>query len=184
MKALQVIYSFFLGLALATFVGIGMATFYPRPEANFDYPVDEKSPVEMEAYRAESEAYAAVLDTWSLNTSIILLILATVILVVALVLGERLVVLSNGMLMGGLFTLLYAVANSFSNSQNLLRFAVIAVALAVTIAVGWMKFRTGPSVVAADRAPASAAEGDATLEGRVTELEERLESMRKALGGD
>ncbi|MDO5682637.1 MAG: hypothetical protein Q4G46_07405 [Propionibacteriaceae bacterium] len=90
--------------------------------------------------------------------------------------------LSNGLLLGGLFTLVYAVGNSFTNSQNVLRFSVITVALAVTVAVGWLKFRQGPT---ATPAMATAGDGDsatASLDHRVSNLERQIEALRKALG--
>ncbi|MDO5499864.1 MAG: hypothetical protein Q4F67_09310 [Propionibacteriaceae bacterium] len=183
MRALQVIYSFFLGLALVAFVGIGVDTFYPRPKVDFTYPTDPNpTPEQLEAQQAQADAYAPLIDAWNLNTSIILLVIATAILIVALVLPERLVVLSNGMLLGGLFTLFYAVVTSWSN-EHILRFVVIAIALTVTVVVGWRKFRARP--VAADgAAPEGAApEGAAVLENRVAELEQRFDALRKALGG-
>ena len=186
MRGLQVIYSVFLGLAVAAFVGIGTSTFYPRPKADFSYPLDETNEAAMQAFQAEEEAYSALVDTWSLNTSIILLVVATALLVLALVMGERLVVISNGMLLGGLFILLYAVANSFSNSENVLRFAVITVALVVTIAVGWFRFRLRPAAApetAGRGAAQDGAEAAAPLEARITELENRLDALRRALGG-
>lgn len=184
MRGLQVIYSFFLGLAVATFVGIGMATFYPRPKADYGHLPETKGLEESAEYQAKMDAHAELLDTWSLNTSIVLLVIATAIVVAALFLGDRLIVLSNGLLLGGLFTFVYAVGNSFTNSQNVLRFSVITVALVVTVAVGWLKFRQGPTVSSATAAAAPRVGDDgvtASLEHRISDLERRLDALRKAL---
>ncbi len=176
MRALQLIYSFFLGLAVVGFVGIGLDTFYPNPE----YPQGGYS-----GHSPAEEAYQQAYESWSLITSIILLVVATVILVVGLALGERLVVLANGLLLGGLFTMVYAVGRSIG-TDSVLRFVVITVALLVTIGVGWFKFAR-QSPLAAARTPETVGAGgpgaDADLTRRVAELENRLEALRRALAG-
>lgn len=181
MRALQLIYSFFLGLAVAGFVGVGLDTFYPRP----DFPPlpigAEKDPAQVEAYQAQSPVREAAYATWNLNSSIILLIAATALLVIGLVLAERWVVLANGLLLGGLFTMVYAVGRSASE-HNLTRFLVIAAALLVTIVVGWFRFaRRRPEAATAGATDSGTSPGDAGLERRVSELEERLAALRRAL---
>lgn len=178
MRALQLIYSFFLGLAVVGFVWIGLDTFYPNPE----YPTEAHSQP-TPAQEAAVQAYQQAYESWSLITSIVLLVVATVILVVGLALGERFVVLANGLLLGGLFTMVYAVGRSIG-TDSVLRFVVISVALLVTIGVGWFKFAR-QSPLAAERTPAASAGGgvsDADLTRRVAELENRLEALRRALG--
>ncbi|WP_425309793.1 hypothetical protein AADG42_13850 [Ammonicoccus fulvus] len=180
MRALQLIYSFFLGLAVVGFVGIGLDTFYPNP----DYPTDLQSGPSPAPAQEAQQAYQQAYESWSLITSIILLVVATAILVVGLALGERFVVLANGLLLGGLFTMVHAVGRSIG-TDSILRFVVITVALLVTIGVGWFKFARQSPLAA--RTPAGAiAEGataDADLTRRVAELENRLEALRRALGG-
>ncbi len=48
--------------------------------------------------------------------------------------------LSNGILLGGVFTMIYAVGMTVSSNASVLRFVVVAVALAVTVAIGYLKF--------------------------------------------
>jgi hypothetical protein len=182
MRALQLIYSFFLGLVVLGFVWIGIDTFYPSPEypgaPDYSGAVD---PAAETAYRLASER-------WSLITSIILLAIATLILLIAVLGAGGMAVLSNGLLLGGVFTMLYAVGQSVSSQESLARFVVITLALVVTIGVGWLKFvrrskrapeeatQSGPSSV-----PATSA-GDDGLAARVQALEERLTALRRALG--
>lgn len=105
--------------------------------------------------------------------------------VVGLALGERFVVLANGLLLGGLFTMVYAVGRSIG-TDSVLRFVVISVALLVTIGVGWFKFaRQSPLAAARTPGVETAADGataDADLTRRVAELENRLDALRRALG--
>jgi hypothetical protein len=160
--ALQVIFAFFLGLVVTGFVAIGVSTFYPEP--------------------SWEQVGDSGLQSWRLVTSIILLVLATVLLVVSLTLPDDLGVISNGVLLGGVFTMLYAVGVTLSTTTSLYRFLVVAVALAVTIGIGYLRFaRRG-------RAPAAVvtgADGSATMPpdaaARIAALEHRLDSLRRAL---
>jgi len=109
--ALQVIFAFFLGLVVVAFVGIGVNTFYPEPTyTGGDYP-------------------AGLYSDWRLVTGIILLVCATVLLVISLVLPEDQGVLSNGLLLGGVFTMVYAVGVTVSSDRSVVRFVVVAFAL-------------------------------------------------------
>ncbi len=173
---LQVIFSLFLGLVVVAFVGIAVMTFMPRPIDGGTY-----SP----------EAW----ESWNLRVGITMLICATLIMVLSLVRAERQMVLSNGFLFGGLFTMLWAVGSVLNAGQSWSRLLVIAVALAVTVALGYLKFARGQQLAPvlggapeasahaqADRTPPAeggAASGD--LAGRVAALERTVHNLRRAL---
>ena len=165
-QTLQIIYSFFLGLVVLGFVGIGINTFYPEPKPPYgDY----------------TEAFQASVQAWALNTSIILLVCATIVMAVSLVRAENLTVISNGLLLGGLFIMIYAVGMSVASDKSVVRFVVIAFALGITIAIGWLKFIRGqhePKVAAA-----AEASGQVTgeLAARVEALEAKLDALGRAL---
>lgn len=157
-NALQIIFAFFLGLVVVAFVGIGVNTFYPEP-AYVDGRPDQ---------------YMG----WQLTTGVVLLVCATIILAVSLYLPEALGVLSNGLLLGGVFTMIYAVGITVSSNASVLRFVVVAVALAVTIAIGWLKFTRRRAAVPADAGtvPADVAE-------RLAAVERKLDALGRALQG-
>ncbi len=159
-NALQIIFAFFLGLVLVAFVGIGVNTFYPAP--SYGTP--------------GAQSYS----DWQLLTSIILLIVATVTLVISLALPASQAVITNGLLLGGVFTMVYAVVAAISSDQNIWRFIVVAAALAVTIVIGYLKFaqRDHPAAVA----PTSPGLPDDAA-ARLAELERRFEALRRALNG-
>lgn len=160
-QLLQVIYSFFLGLVVVGFVGIGINTFYPPPRYT--------------DYNPAAEAQSA---GWALNTSIALLVCATAVMLISLIRSERQAVISNGLLLGGLFTMVYAVGMSIGASQSVTRFAVIAAALVVTVGVGWLKFVRGHRGAAAQ---AAAPSGE--LAERLDAVEARLDAVARALQG-
>ena len=158
--ALQVIFAFFLGLVVVGFVAIGVATFYPEPSYEI---YDEK-----------------VFSVWRLVTGIILLVVATIILAISLALPHDQAVISNGVLLGGVFTMVYAVGMTVSAEQSVWRFVVAAVALVVTIGIGYLKFVRRPAgVPAAQSAAAGTLPPDAAA--RLDHLERRLDALRHAL---
>lgn len=160
-ELLQVIFAIFLGLVVVAFVGIGVNTFFPQPEFTDYYDQDAWT-------------------TSQLTTSVILLVCATLIMVVSLLLPEVQAVLSNGVLMGGVFTMIYAVGMAVFSNQNVTRFIVAAIALAVTVAVGYFKFVRRRQVAAA-----AAAAGPVPIAGEVGErlatIERKLENLGRAL---
>ena len=154
---LQVIFSIFLGLVVVAFVGIGVNTFYPRPPYSPD-------------------------DLWvnyELNLSAILLVCATLVMVLSMIRSELAPVIANGALLGGLFTMIYAVVTSASTSSQWPRFALISAALAVSVGVGYWKFgraRKAPPVAAGTGSV------DPELVARVEALEGKLDALGRVLG--
>jgi hypothetical protein len=157
---LQVIFAFFLGLVVVAFVGIGVNTFYPEPEYVDGRPAQYLG--------------------WQLTTGIVLLVCATVILAISLFLPELQAVLSNGILLGGVFTMIYAVGITVSSNASILRFVVVAIALAVTIAIGYLKFVRRRTVVAGD---AGSTDLPPELGERLAAVERKLDALGRALQG-
>ncbi len=160
--ALQIIFAFFLGLVLVAFVWIGVVTFYPEPSW-------------------ESGASSSVRDNWSLTVGIILLITATVVLAISLALPARAEAIANGLLLGGVFTMISAVAMALSSQTGPWRFAVATAALVVTIGIGYLRFSRGPRTVTSGAAGSGEAAGSPELVARVDQLEHRLDAIRRAL---
>jgi hypothetical protein len=148
---LKFVYSFFLGLLLVIFVGMGVASFYEAPQAP-EYPkvleTARTSPDEYtaeqrqaeEAYEADSKAYSQQTDDYSRNVSMIVLGAAVVLVVLGLALHSKLDALADGLLLGGTFTLAYSIIRSLFGNDPAYSFMVITVALLVTMVVGYLKF--------------------------------------------
>lgn len=205
--ALQTIFSFFVGLMVLAFVGVGVNTFYESPQQRYS-DQQEKLFREQQAItgskgdpsslstsdRAKYDAVQARIDVlqkkqqvemegWSRNTSIILVIFATIVMGVSLVRSEQLRVLSNGLLLGGLFTMLYGAGWVIFSGSSTARFFVVLFALVVTIGLGYLKFvrgKKGEPMVVAEGAGVSEAELG-TLEARVGALEARQAAAAAAL---
>jgi hypothetical protein len=210
--ALQTIFSFFLGLMVLAFVGVGANTFYPSPAEQHEqqlqdltrqrdevhvraegHDLDTAQQAEMDRIIAEENALRRTIDDemkgWARITSIILVVLATLVMSVSLVRGEQLRVLGNGLLLGGLFTMVYGVGWVVFSGSSVTRFVVMAFALAVAIGLGYVKFvrrrARGEAPVVAAGVASTGAGGAALagLEARVSALEARAAAAAAALGG-
>jgi len=205
--ALQTIFSFFLGLMVLAFIGIGVNTFYPSPSDRFT-PKEQELQRQLEAAQNKApqgsftatqqaqvtlaqkrlddlhNAQAAAEQSWAKVTSIILAIFATIVMAVSLLLSERLRVLSNGLLLGGLFTMLYGTGWVIFSGSSIARFAVISFALVVSIGLGYVKFVRERAVRAEHERAVPASEELGGLEERVAVLEERAAAAAAAFGGE
>ncbi len=211
--ALQTIFSFFLGLMVLAFVGVGVNTFYPQPAETSQKEMQEISR-KMEALnmktsnrsltateqarmtRLQDQQNAlqdktdAAMKTWARNTSIILVLFATLVMVISLLLSEQLRVISNGLLLGGLFTMLYGVGWVIFSGNSTARFIVILFALVVALGLGYLKFvrqRRDAATEVAGSQPGQVTLDDTQVAGlaaRVSALEARAAAAAAALGGE
>jgi hypothetical protein len=163
---LQIVFSFFLGIVVVAFVGIALNTFYPEPTTTY----------------AASDA--AAWDTWRLVTGTWLLICATAVMVASMLIRtERIPVITNGILLGGVFTMVYAVTMSLSVSNAWPRLAVVAGALVVTVGVAYWKFavRKTPAPTPLLARADGATPADPAMTARVDRLEHTLDELRRVL---
>lgn len=204
--ALQTIFSFFLGLMVLAFIGVGVNAFYQSPDQRFS---DQEQKLFREQQdisgpkgdpsllsSADRAKYNAVQDridalqkerqvateVWARNTSIVLVLFATLVMGVSLVRAEQLRVLSNGLLLGGLFTTLYGTGWVVFSGSSTARFFVVLFALIVTIGLGYLKFVRGRAArPATSEAAGGVSEAElGTLEARIASLEGRLAAVAAA----
>lgn len=210
--ALQTIFSFFLGLMVLAFIGVGVNTFYPSPteqhqqeqtqlqrqieainlQAGGKGSLDATQQAAMADLQAKQNALQdrtdAEMKAWARITSIVLVLFATLVMGVSLLLSEQLRVISNGLLLGGLFTMVYGVAWVIFSGNSTARFVVIAFALAVALGLGYAKFVRGRAAREAAASAPTAAAGDADaasltrIEQRLAALERRADAAAAALG--
>ncbi|HEY5468430.1 MAG TPA: hypothetical protein VIK85_04945 [Coriobacteriia bacterium] len=204
--ALQTIFSFFLGLMVVAFVIIGVNTFYPSPSDQVQLKVQplqeqvntlySKNGTPTAADQAQIEALQKQINalqtgtylteqSWQLNTSIILIVLATLATGISLVRSEQLRVVSNGLLLGGLFTMLTGMGYSLASGTSYLRFFVVLFALAIAIGLGYAKFvwlRKGAAAPAVSSEGAVALPDVSGLAARVAALEAKTNAAAAALG--
>ncbi|MCP4143697.1 MAG: hypothetical protein GY752_00275 [bacterium] len=204
-SGLRTIFSFFLGLMFTLFVSIGVYTFHPPP-SQYDAQIKElkQSEQEIRASRSSSELTAEehsqledlrrqrmeLVDAneearkpWLISSSIILIVFSTLALVVSLVRSEQLHVISNGLLLGGVFTMLYGVGWIAFTGTSVIRFLVMTVALVITVGLGYIRFvRRSKISDAVDGLEILHGTGLTDIEHRISDLEDRMDNAAKALG--
>jgi hypothetical protein len=207
--ALQTIFSFFLGLMVLAFIGVGVNTFYPQPAetnskaqiaisrqidalngktANRSLTTTEQAELArlQDQQNALQDKTDAQMKSWARNTSIILVLFATLVMSISLIRSDQLRVISNGLLLGGLFTMVYGVGWVIFSGNSTARFFVILFALVVTLGLGYVKF-VRRRKDAATTPSEGAAIDDAQVAGlaaRVSALESRAAAAAAALGGE
>ena len=204
--ALQTIFSFFLGLMVVAFVIIGVNTFYPSPSDQVQLKVQplqeqmntlySKNSTPTAADQAQIDALQKQINAlesgtflsqqdWTLNTSIILILFASLVTGISLVRSEQLRVVSNGLLLGGLFTMLTGMGYSLASGTSYLRFFVVLFALAIAIGLGYAKFvwlRKGAAAPAVSSEGAVAPADVSGLAARLAALEAKTNAAAAALG--
>ena len=155
MTILKFVYTVFIGVLLATFVGVGISAFYTSPE-QLEYPhemrpipvaLDDKcaSPTaeiieEQKEFEKASSKHEEKMEAYNRNVSIIALISAIIILVVSLTLFKQIMVIADGLLLGGVLTLIYSIIRGFEAGDEMFRFVVVSIGLTVSLILGYIKF--------------------------------------------
>ncbi|MFA5003759.1 MAG: hypothetical protein WC498_00565 [Candidatus Saccharimonadales bacterium] len=149
-KILKLVYTFFLGLLLAIFVGVGINTFYPGPKA-------PEFPIELNTYGKAPELTSEqikIQKNWdqkaaqhnkdmrpyNRNVSILTLVSAVIFLVVSMIFEKRIKIIADGVMLGGLFTLLYSIGRGFASENSKYVFAVVSVGLVIVLYLGYHRF--------------------------------------------
>ncbi len=148
---LRYVYVVFLGILLALFVGVGIAAFYEQPKSptpTFSKPLMVPESATQSATQDQewqrnneiNEKYMNNVRTYNRNVSIAAIIFAVFFLILSFTVLEKILVMADGFLLGGLFTLLYSIIRGFDAQDSKFRFIIIAVALIVACLVGYKKF--------------------------------------------
>jgi len=202
---LQVIFSFFLGLMVTAFVGVGVYTFHSPPDEALNQQIEDLNRAEqtirntrpaeelntedrneLQGITAERnelrDAVEVVLEPWMRSTSIILILFATLVMAISLVRAEQLPVISNGLLLGGVFTMVYGVGWIVATDTSISRFIVMTVALAITLALGYIRFVRTQKASAVPASSSIKNDQDLTdIDRRLSDVEERLDIAASAL---
>lgn len=152
-KALKLVYTFFLGLLLAIFIGVGVSTFYPGPKA-VEWPAalntlgKEPSKEQLaiqKDFDAKIEQYNKNMKPYNRNISIIMLGAAVVFLAISLLYEKKIKIIADGVMLGGLFTLLYSLGRGFASQDTKYTFLTVTVGLVLVLYLGYHRFVRGHS---------------------------------------
>lgn len=156
---IKYIYTFFIGLLLATFVGVGIAAFYESPKRP-EYQIDQQLMDNLEKVSTPTQCteelsklreatlkqensireYEKTYQVYSRNVSIAASLFSIVILVISLTFLKKLHLISDGLLLGGLFTQFYSIIRGFASENVKYRFVVVTIGLIISLIIGYIKF--------------------------------------------
>lgn len=128
---LQILYSAFIGIMVSLFVGFGIAAFYPAPNQQ---EFNDKS----------YERYIEASKEYNRNVAVAAVVISVLILLLSLVIVQNIPAISDGLLLGGILTLLYGTAQSIGTGDERIMFAFVTVGLVVAVAIGYLKFVRKP----------------------------------------
>ena len=134
---IKYIYILFTGVLLAIFIAVGISAFYPAPQAPQFMP-GEKGPTAAEM-QAQND-YNKLMGVYNRNVSMVSLGFAIVVLVISLLLFQKIAVLADGLLLGGVFILLYSLGLGIMSDDQRYRFIVASIGLVTALALGYFKF--------------------------------------------
>lgn len=145
---LKIIYTLFLGVLLAIFIGVGIATFYesptaPEPPLTFGREFSELTAEQESAEAAFQQAqkdYDRQFSTYNRNTSLFAFGAAIIVLIISLSFAKKIDVISDGLLLGGVFTLLYSLGRGLAATDNAYRFLIVSLGMLVALSLGYLKF--------------------------------------------
>ncbi|KKS26039.1 MAG: hypothetical protein UV36_C0007G0010 [Parcubacteria group bacterium GW2011_GWC2_42_6] len=150
--AIKIIYTVFLSLMVALFVGLGISAFYPGP-ATPDYPIElqlaEKGascPISEETKTAQikfdndNKIFMEAFKIYNRNVSIIALVAAIIILILSLTLLSKINMIADGILLGGVFAAAYSIIRGLMSQDTQFRFIIVVVGLVIALVLGYIKF--------------------------------------------
>lgn len=147
---IKFIYTIFLALLIALFIGFGIDAFYPAPEApSYPFEIEQVKPgceedLETQAsrieYNKDQEDFIEKTKTYNRNVSIIALISAIIVLIISLTLLAKIKMIADGILLGGVFTTLYSIIRGLMSESSQFRFLIIAIGLVIALILGYIKF--------------------------------------------
>lgn len=153
------IYTVFLAIILVTFVGVGIAAFYKAPKSP-DYPIGLSYPTlpteksteaaqmkqEQIKFDIQQREFQKLNEIYNKNVSTISIVASLIILIASITLLNRILYLSDGLLLGGVLTLGYAIIRGFGAGDEMFRFLVVTIGLVTAVFLGYWKFvRTTPT---------------------------------------
>jgi hypothetical protein len=159
MTPIKFIYTLFLGLLVALFIGWGVAAFYPAPQGP-EYPLQKEPAVfvsdgrsiptvtETTEQKAERLAYEKASRKFSKETfprynktvSMITMVGAILTMIISLTLLSKIDLLSDGLLLGGVLTELYSIIRGLMAEDTKWGFVTVTIGLIIALLLGYIKF--------------------------------------------
>ena len=147
---IKIIYTLFLALLVALFVGLGIDAFYPGPKTP-NYPTEleiakpgcedtAQQKLIRENFNREQKEFLEKSKPYNRNVSIISLAAAIIVLVASLTLLAKIKMIADGILLGGVFAMAYSIIRGLMSEDTKFRFLIVSVGLIIALILGYIKF--------------------------------------------
>jgi len=151
MKTLtELIYAAAVGVAVALFVGFGIWALHPSPQypeypsSNYNYSEGAPSTEyqkEQDDYDKQFKNYENDRKSYAKEVAVIALVAAAVFYAVGLLFVRPNEVLREGLMFGGVFTSVYAIARATESEHRVTVFVAASFVLAMIVWLAHIKFR-------------------------------------------
>lgn len=138
---------------MAIFVGVGISAFYkgptyPQMPAVLKFCTTElKDTTKFAEFQTQAEQfdklekiYQKQQQLYSKNVATIAVLAAIILVVTSLTLLRKILLIADGILLGGVLTLLYSVMRGFEAQDTMFQFFVVSVGLFISLILGYIKF--------------------------------------------
>lgn len=154
---IKLVYTLFLALLIALFIGLGIDAFYPGPTPP-EYPIEienikptsEEETRELnenqKKFNQEQKVYFDESKSYNRNVSMISLAASIIVLVASLTLLSKIKMIADGILLGGVFTAAYSIIRGLMSNDSRFRFLIVTVGLIIALVLGYIKFIKGKKV--------------------------------------
>lgn len=143
----------FIALLFAALVGFGIAAFYVSPTMP-EYPAELKvtRPDErvsetvfnglkskQEQYDSEIKIYQEKMKIYNRNVALVAITASIITLLISLTLFNKIMLIADGLLLGGVFTLIYSIIRGIASGDDKFRFLLIAAGFVIAVVLGYLK---------------------------------------------
>lgn len=156
---IRIIYTFLVGIFLAIFVGVGISAFYkgpiyPEMPAVLRFCTTElKDTTKFAEFETQAEQfdklekiYQKQQQLYSKNVATIAVLAAIILVIASLTLLRKILLIADGILLGGVMTLLYSVVRGSEAQDTMFQFFVVSIGLFISLILGYVKFIKPQSV--------------------------------------
>ncbi len=144
---------------MAIFVGVGISAFYkgpiyPEMPAVLRFCTTElKDTTKFAEFQTQAEQfdklekiYQKQQQLYSKNVATIAVLAAIILVIASLTLLRKILLIADGILLGGVMTLLYSVVRGFEAQDTMFQFFVVSIGLFISLILGYVKFIKPQSV--------------------------------------
>lgn len=150
---LKFVYTLFTAVLFAALVGFGIAAFYTAPKEP-DYPTELKiaGPEQrvsnelyselknkQELYDKDLKVFMAKMETYNRNVALVAIGASIITLFVSLSLFKKILLIADGLLLGGVFTLIYSIIRGIASGNDKFRFMIVAAGFIMALILGYIK---------------------------------------------